>query len=211
MSAAHRTLDPAAMQPADVYKLLTGTVVPRPIAFVASRDENGVLNLAPFSFFMVASANPPVLCFSASAREAKDGLAPYKDTLANVQATGEFVVNIVSDEIVEAMNQTAAQVPPEVDEFALAGLTPVPSEVVGVPRVGEAKVQMECRLWKVMPVGEQPVSSTLVFGQVLRFHVSEAVLGERFHVDSQELRAVGRMAGAEYVHTLDRFELQRPK
>ena len=207
----HRTFDPTEIAPGDTYKLLAGTVVPRPIAFVSSRDAQGVLNLAPFSFFNAVCANPPVICFASAVREAKNGLAAFKDTLANIEATGEFVVNIVSDEIVDAMNQTAAQVPPEVDEFALAGLTPLASEAISVPRVAEAKVQMECRLLQVLPVSTLPMGASLVLGQVVRIHVSEAVLGERFHIDSAELRAVGRMAGSEYVHTSDRFELERPK
>src|SRR5579875_1021077 len=94
-----RAFDPAETSPADTYKLLSGAVVPRPIAFVSSQDEAGVLNLAPFSFFTVASANPPVLCFSAAVREPKNGLAAHKDTLANIRATGEFVANVVSEEI----------------------------------------------------------------------------------------------------------------
>jgi flavin reductase (DIM6/NTAB) family NADH-FMN oxidoreductase RutF len=204
------SLDPGKLDPTDIYKLLNGVVVPRPIAFVSSRDAAGVLNVAPFSYYNAVCANPPVISFSAAYRAPKDGLASSKDTLANIRATGEFVVNVVTEEIAQAMNQAAAQVPPDVDEFALAGLTPLASEVVTVPRVAEAKVQLECRLHQIVTISEQPLGASLVLGEVVRFHISSTVLRERFHIDQGELHAVGRMAGSEYIRTSDRFELERP-
>ena len=195
----------------DNYKLLAGSVVPRPIAWVSTVDAHGVRNLAPFSWFTAASANPPVLCFCPAVREATDALRATKDTLENVRATGEFVVNIVSDETVEAMNQTAAQLPPEEDEFLRAGVTPIASEVVRPPRVAEAKVQVECRLQQIVEVSGLVMGGAIVLGEVVRFHISEAVLGPGFHIMPEELRAVGRLAGSSYVHTSDRFDLDRPK
>ena len=206
-----RTFDPAQLGPQQNYKLLAASVVPRPIAFISSVDAEGVRNLAPYSFFTVASANPPIICFCPSVREPKNGLGATKDTLENIRATGEFVVNIVSEELAEKMNQTAAQVPPSVDEFALAGLTPAASEAVGAPRVAESLVQMECRLVQIVPVSALPMGGSLVLGEVVRFHVADEVLAPGLHIDPDRLHAVGRMSGADYVRTTDRFSLERPK
>ncbi|HEY0785457.1 MAG TPA: flavin reductase family protein, partial [Acidobacteriaceae bacterium] len=142
---AHQSFDPATQSAQQNYKLLAGSVLPRPIALVSSIDAAGVPNLAPYSFFTVASANPPALCFCPSVRAPTNGLRPVKDTLENIRATREFVVNIVSEDFIEQMNQTAAQVPPSVDEFALARFTPLASDLVRPPRVAESRVQMECR------------------------------------------------------------------
>ena len=205
-----RSFEVAGLAPAEVYKLLAGSVVPRPIAWVSTVDAKGVPNLAPFSFFTAASANPPVLCVCPSVREAKNGLRSTKDTLENIRATGEFVVNIVSEETLEAMNQTAAQLAPEVDEFAHAGLTAVAGESVKAPRVGEAKVQMECRLRQIVEISREVMGGSLVLGEVVRFHVSAAIVDNRLRIDPEKLAAVGRMAGSTYVRTRDRLELKRP-
>jgi flavin reductase (DIM6/NTAB) family NADH-FMN oxidoreductase RutF len=203
--------DPQTLAPADNYKLLAASVLPRPIALVSTVDQGGVRNLAPYSFFTVASANPPILCFCPSPREPKNGLASHKDTLANIRATGEFVVNIVSEDIVEQMNQTAAQVPPSVDEFSLAALTPLAGEVVKVPRVAESPVQMECRLVQIIEVSKLPMGGNLILGEVVRFHISHEVLEAGMYINPDKLRAVGRMAGSAYIRTGDRFELERPR
>ena len=131
------TLNAADLSPQENYKLLAGSVVPRPIAFVSTQDAQGIRNLAPFSFFTVACANPPIVVFSCGVRAANtQQLSARKDTLSNIEATREFVLNIVSDEFVGRMNQTAAEVPPEVDEWTLSGLTPVASELVKPQRGG---------------------------------------------------------------------------
>jgi flavin reductase (DIM6/NTAB) family NADH-FMN oxidoreductase RutF len=204
-------LDPAEQKPQDIYKLLVGSVVPRPIAFVSSMDADGIRNLAPFSFFTVASANPPIVCFCPMMRgTANRGLHSTKDTLRNIIATREFVVNIVSEEFAEQMNACSAEVPPEVDEFLVSGLTPVASEVVRPPRVGESHVQMECRLQQVIHVSTEPLGGSLVLGEVLRFHVS-TLLFDNFRIDPDQLQAIGRMAGSTYTRTRDRFDMERPK
>ena len=208
---AVQTFDSSRLKPGECYKLLAGAVIPRPIAWVSTVDAEGVRNLAPFSFFTVASAWPPVLCFCPSVREAKDGLRATKDTLENIRATGEFVVNIVSEETVDAMNLTAAQLPPEADEFAHAGLTPLAGEAVRAPRVAEAKVQMECRLREIVEVSREVMGGSIVLGEVVRFHVSTAVLEPGLHIAPGALRAVGRLAGSGYARTADRFEIERPK
>jgi flavin reductase (DIM6/NTAB) family NADH-FMN oxidoreductase RutF len=198
--------DPANHSTGDIYKLMIGSIVPRPIALVSSVDESNVRNLAPFSYFTACSANPPVVLFCPMLRP-RPPMA--KDTLRNIMATREFVVNIVSEEFVERMNATAAQVGPEVDEFELSGLTPLASELIKPARVAESHVQMECRLLQVVHVSDQPGGGSVVLGEVLRFHVDEGFI-ENFRIDPDKLRAVGRMAGSTYARTTDRFELERP-
>ena len=202
-----RALDPAQIAANDIYKLMIGMIVPRPIAFVSTVDVAGVRNLAPFSYFTACGSNPPVVCFSTSVRS---GPRPYKDTLKNVEATGEFVVNIVSEEFAAQMNMSSAEVAPEVDEFELSGLTPISSDLIKPPRVAESKVQMECRLHQIVPVSDRPGGGILVLGEVLRFHVLESLL-DGYKIDPDKLNAIGRMGGPTYVRTHDRFEMQRPK
>jgi flavin reductase (DIM6/NTAB) family NADH-FMN oxidoreductase RutF len=202
-----RALDPAQIESNDIYKLMIGLIVPRPIAFVSTVDAAGVRNLAPFSYFTACGSNPPVICFSTSVRS---GPRPYKDTLENVKATGEFVVNIVSEEFAAQMNMCSAEVAPEVDEFELSGLTPIASDLVRPPRVAESKAQMECRLRQIVPVSDRPGGGILVLGEVLRFHVLESLL-DGYKIDPDKLNAIGRMGGPTYVRTQDLFEMQRPK
>lgn len=199
-------VDPAVADPRDIAKLLVGVVVPRPIAFVSTLSALGVLNLAPFSYFTVASANPPVICFAPIVR--RDGTK--KDTLLNIEATGEFVVNVVSEDFAAQMNVCSGEYAPEVDEFAVSGLTPVPSEMVKPPRVKESRVSMECRLVQVVHVSDKPGGGSLVLGEVVRFHLNDAIVSN-YSIDPDELRPIGRMGGPAYVRTTDRFDMERPK
>lgn len=203
-----RVIDPAEHAAGDIYKLMIGMIVPRPIAFVSTVDAAGVRNLAPFSYFTGCSTNPPVVCFCSAVRS---GPQAQKDTLLNIEATGEFVVNIVSEEFAEQMNMTSAEAAPDVDEFVLSGLTPLPSDLVRPARVGESKVHMECRLREIVRVSQKPGGGNLVLGDVLRFHVREDVLQATYKIDPEKLRAIGRMGGPTYVRTHDRFDMQRPK
>ena len=200
-------IDPREVGFQNVYKLLIGAVVPRPIAFVSTVSREGIRNLAPFSFFTAVSANPPVVCFCPMRRS---GSNPYKDTLSNISVTGEFVVNIVSEEFAEKMNVSSADFPPEVDEFEASGLTPVPSDLVRPPRVAESHVQMECKLYLTLEIGELPGSGNLVLGEVVRFHVDDQYFDD-FKIDPDKLRPIGRMGGATYTRTTDRFDMARPK
>lgn len=210
-TASMLTIDPTKQTPQETYKLLVGSIVPRPIAFVSSMDEHGVRNLAPFSFFTAVSANPPVICFSPMVRSAAHPpLTMTKDTIRNITNTREFVVNIVSEEFVQQMNACSAELPPEVDEFEISGLTPLDSEMVKPPRVAESHIQMECRLLQVVTVSAEPLGGSLVLGHVLRFHVRESII-DNFRIDPDKLKAVARMAGSTYARTTDRFELERPK
>ena len=205
------TVDPAAHSPRDIYRLMTGLIVPRPIALVSTVNLAGQANLAPFSFFAGVGSAPPTLLFCPALRaESAAEPASRKDTLHNVDATGEFVVNVVSDAIAHAANLAAAEVPADVDEFTLAGLTPLPSEVVRPPRVAELPAQMECRLLQVIYTSRQPSGGVIVLGKIVRFHV-RADLVDNLRVDPAGLDAVGRMAGNTWVRTRERIELVRPK
>jgi flavin reductase (DIM6/NTAB) family NADH-FMN oxidoreductase RutF len=206
------SFDPARESVQNIYKLMIGAIVPRPIAFVSSLDARGVRNLAPFSFFTGVSANPPVILFCTAVRpeDPDRGLAAHKDTLLNVVTTREFVVNVVTEGMAEKMNLTSAQVPPNVDEFELVGLTPAPSELVKPPRVAESPVQMECRLRQTIQVSDRPSGGTIVLGDVVRFHVNEDLV-ENFRIDPEKLAAIGRMGGPTYTRTRDRFDLKRPE
>src|ERR1700730_18625815 len=200
-------IDPAKLDPFDVYRLLVGSIVPRPIAFVSTVSPDGVLNLAPFSFFTCASANPPVVCFCPMIR---GGERPKKDTLVNIEASKEFVVNIVSEDFAEKMNLCSGEYPPEVDEFELSGLTPVPSELVKPARVKESRVNMECKLHQIVHVSPKLMGGSLVMGEVVRFHVQDSMINQICEIDADQLNAIGRMAGPVYVRTKDRFEMVRP-
>ena len=199
-------IKPADASPRDIYKLMIGMVVPRPIAWVSTVSEDGNNNLAPYSFFNAISGDPPVICFAPSRKAAGD---KKKDTFRNLEASGVFVVNIVSEHLAEAMNQSAADVPPEVDEFALAGVTPEPATMIQAPMVKEALAKMECRVRQIIYLGDQPTSGILVLGDVLCFHFVEGLV-ENFRVDPVMLNAVGRMGGSSYCDTRNRFDIVRP-
>jgi flavin reductase (DIM6/NTAB) family NADH-FMN oxidoreductase RutF len=200
-------IDPREQDYRNIYKLMVGVIVPRPIAFVSTISPEGILNLAPFSFFTGISANPPVICFSPMVR-GRD--AARKDTLNNIQATGEFVVNVVSEDFAEQMNICSAEFPAEVDEFQQSGLTPVASILVRPPRVAEARVNMECGLLQVVDVSAKPLGGSIVLGEVLRFHVRDELFDD-FKIDPDRLRPIGRMGGPTYTRTTDRFDMERPK
>src|SRR5690242_7940671 len=172
-------VDPGNTAAANVYKLMVGAIVPRPIAFVSTLSAAGVRNLAPFSFFTGISANPPVICFSPMIRSS-DG--QKKDTLRNIEETGEFVVNVVSEDFAPQMNLCAPEYLAEVDEFDVSGLTAIPSDLVRPPRVAESRIHMECKLYQIVHVSPKPLGGSLVIGEVLRFHVSDALFTD-FRID----------------------------
>lgn len=199
-------IHPADANPKDLYKLMIGMVVPRPIAWVSTRSPEGIANLAPFSFFNAISGDPPVVCFAPSRRAIGDG---KKDTLRNVEATGVFGVSIVSEHLAAAMNQSAAEVPPEVDEFEIANVTPQQATLIDVPLVAESLCKMECRVRQIIPLGDRPTSGTLVIGDVICFHVEDSVV-DNFKIDPAQLKAVGRMGGTTFCTTNERFDIARP-
>jgi flavin reductase (DIM6/NTAB) family NADH-FMN oxidoreductase RutF len=202
--------DPQRIDSATMYKLLIGSVVPRPIAWVSSVDRAGVRNLAPFSYFMAITHDPPTIAFSSGPRGAETtGASGKKDTLANVEATREFVVNVVDDALAAQMNVTSGDYPPDVDEFVEARLTVAPSVKVGAPRVANAPVSMECRVAQIIPVGRLP--HHLVMGEIVHLHVRDDVYDPASgRLDMHKLKPVGRLAGHLYTHVHDIFEMKRP-
>lgn len=199
--------------PEAFYKILIGSVLPRPIAWVSTISKEGVPNLAPFSFFTVASSNPPVLCFAPALKfEVYEGTQKGipKDTLKNIQDTGEFVVNIVSREIAEKMNQSSGSYPHGVNEFEKAGLTAAPSTHIAPPRVAESLINFECKLFQVISFGEHPGAGNLVLGRIQCAHLDETVY-KNGRVDLDVLQPIGRLAGMEYCAVKERFVMVRPE
>jgi flavin reductase (DIM6/NTAB) family NADH-FMN oxidoreductase RutF len=202
-------IKPGDIDPLQFYGYMVGSIVPRPIAFVSSLSATGVRNLAPFSFFTVASVDPPIVCFSTIIR----GDGERKDTCNNIEATGDFVLNIVSESFVEGLNTSSAEVDPDVDEFELSGLTPVPSKLVKAPRVKEAKIHFECKLRDIISFGSNLLAGQLILGDILLIDVDESVITEVNGlklIDPKKLQSLGRMAGADYARTTDLFPLPRP-
>ncbi|MEX2423095.1 MAG: flavin reductase family protein [Acidimicrobiia bacterium] len=197
-------IDPAAEEPIDAYKLLIGLVVPRPIGWIGTVSAAGVRNLAPFSFFNAVAATPPTVLFS----PLMQGGGP-KNTLANVEESGEFTVNMVSHDLAEQMNVTSGRYGADVDEFEVAGLTPLAGDKVGAPYVAEAKASLECRVTQLVPVGRPPMNSTLVIGEVVLFRIREDLL-DGTRVDQAGLDLIGRMGGPNYTTTRDIFGMKRP-
>ena len=186
-----------------LYQLVIGFVVPRPIALISSLSESGVGNLAPFSFYNWVSVNPPVLVVGPALN--RHG-AP-KDTLANIAATGEFVVATVTDALAERMNLCGKAYPPEVNEFDESGLTPRSATVVKPPLVAESPVNVECRRRHIESFGTHPGAGRAIFGDVVAIHIDDAILDREGLPDAALLRAVGRMGGTSYARTTDRFDL----
>ena len=198
---------PEQIPHSEFYRILISTVAPRPIAWVSTLN-NGQLNLAPFSFFNVVSAKPPMLGFSPSLRQV-DGKTAPKDTLRNIRETGEFVVNVVTFAVAEAMNLTSGEYDSSVDEFALAKLTTRPSQVVRPPQVAESPVSFECKLNRIIDFGTEPGSSSLVIGEIVCVHFADSVLKEG-RLDPDSLDLIGRMGGTQYSRTTGRFNMKRP-
>jgi len=199
-------INPDELTNLERYKLLIGSVVPRPIAFVSTISPQGVANLAPFSFFTAVCASPMTLCFCPSIRAA-DG--KRKDTLNNIEATGECVVHIVSEAIAEQMNQTAGEYPPNVSEFEMAGLTPIPSLKVKPPRVKEAAIQMECVLNQIVTIGDTVGASSIVIVRVVQLHYSPTVYADG-KILLEQLKPIARLAGISYAKVTETFDLDRP-
>lgn len=190
----------------DRYKILASTVMPRPIAWVVSRNAEGTVNAAPFSFFNAIGSAPPLIMFSVSAY----GVRHWKDTLFNVRACGEFVVNLVSEEVAEQMNITSIDAPEGIDETKLAGLEMTPSKVVDIPRIAASPIAFECKLYKEIELG----ANVMVIGEVVHAAIRTDAFAnlQRLYIDPDKLKLIGRMAGAGgYCRTRDQFVMERPK
>ncbi len=190
----------------DCHDLLVCAVLPRPIAFVSTIGPNGVNNLAPFSYFTILSSKPVVVGFGIGPK--RDG--GKKDTLVNAEFAGDFVINVVTEELAEAMNVTSGEYPPEIDEFREAGLTAVPGDRVKSPRVAESPLNMECKLLQILEFGEAPRVNRFVIGEVLQIHVQEGLLQGNI-AKADRLKAIGRLGEDFYCRTQDIFEMKRPE
>lgn len=201
------TFDPTQMPWGEAYDLLTGSVVPRPIAWVATRSPEGVDNLAPFSFFSAVCAKPLTVSFCPM-RRGSDGAK--KDTLRNLEANGDFVVHPVPEALVQAMNLCAAELPPEVSEFDHAQLERLPAEAVAASRIASAPIALEGKVRHLIELGEGPGAGTVVIGEILRVHVQDELL-EGTHILTERWQPVARMAGPQYLRASDVFSLIRPR
>lgn len=188
-----------------VYKLMVGSIQPRPIAWVCTRNNQGVLNLAPFSFFTVVSVNPPIVGFAPLCKP--DG--SEKDTVLNLDECPEFTLNIVSHSVVDAMNQTSAPLARGDSEVGFAGLSTTPSLTVQPPRIAQALIHFECRLREIQRFGDEPMAGRLILGDIVHIQVADA-LYDNGRILADKLDAVGRMAGNTYSTTRDTFDIERP-
>ena len=188
------------------YKLLAATIMPRPIAWVVTQDAEGHLNAAPYSFFNAMGSNPPTIAIGIQSDTGRG----FKDTAANIHATGEFVVNLVPEEMVQAMNITAVDAPQGMNELDLAGLETLPSTRIKPPRIKGSPVAFECQLLSSVVTGPH---QTVVIGRVVGVHIDDACVlnAERAHIDTPALNLVARSFGSTYVRAQDTFELARPK
>jgi flavin reductase (DIM6/NTAB) family NADH-FMN oxidoreductase RutF len=199
-------LDFTSLDPAESYRWLASTVTPRPIAWVSTVSAAGVSNLAPYSFFQVVCDEPPTLMLSVG--RLPDGR--LKDTLVNARDTGQLIIHLVSAELAETMNATAATLPHDVSEIEQMGLETVPGDRVTVPRFGAAPVAFECEVAEIKPYPVHDPRHFLIFARVLLAHVDDAVLADARHVDPGKLDLVGRLSGPWYATTRDRFGMTRP-
>lgn len=205
-------IDMTALPFSEAYKILIGSVVPRPVAWVSSVDAKGNVNLAPFSFYTAVCSNPPTVLFCPVTPPDRE----EKDTLANIRATGEFVINVATEETVEKMNQTSAPYPKDVSEFDAVGLTAIPSVKIKAPRVKESPIHLECKLVQIIDIGPKngslggPGSGKIVIGEVVYAHLDDAVM-DGTHIDVTKVKPVSRLAGTDYAPVRDIFSLPRPK
>jgi flavin reductase (DIM6/NTAB) family NADH-FMN oxidoreductase RutF len=186
---------------------MIGSILPRPIGWISTVDGEGRPNLAPFSFFNAVCANPPHVLFCPMVRGTDK---KPKDTLQNVRATGEFVVNIVTEELALAMNASAAELPAEIDEFEFAGLTASPSVVVAPPRVASSPIHYECKVAHLLDLGHEPGGGSIVVGRVVHVHVQEDLLTGMDRINLEELKPIARLGGNFYTRVSDVFEMVRP-
>lgn len=201
-------IDPTTISYKSVYKIMTGSILPRPIGWISSIDSSGRPNLAPFSFFNAVCSNPPTVLFCSSIR-GSDGKT--KDTLNNVRATNEFVVNIVTEELLQAMNASSIEAPPDFDEFNYAGLSLAPSVMIKPPRVKESPIHYECRVKQIIDISDQPGGASIVIGSIIHIHVDDGVMFGEDKIDLTALKPIGRLMGSGYCRVTDIIEIERPK
>lgn len=200
-----KKINPQGLTKKQNYKLLSGSIIPRPIAFVTTQSETVVMNAAPFSFFNVVNSAPPMIMISTTRSGGK-----RKDTSINIEQTEQFVVHITDNNIVEEVNKTAAPIDIELNELERTSLNLVNSEVIDVPGIAQAKVRMECKLDRIIPLGDKLEGSDLIIAEVVMFHVADDVYYEDSKINPETLQAVSRLAGNDYAHIGETFTIARP-
>jgi flavin reductase (DIM6/NTAB) family NADH-FMN oxidoreductase RutF len=201
-------IDPATLTAGAAYGWQAATILPRPIAWTSTLNEDGTSNLAPFSFFTGVSSDPPMVLICVSRRKQQpDGTRPPKDTWRNIERSGEYVIHVVNDALGQQMDTTSREFPPGTDEFAAIGLTKAASDRIAPPRIAEAPVAMECRLERIVEVGRG--SSAIIIGELLLWHVHDDLMIDG-RLDLSRLDAIGLMSGCTYTRTRSRFEMRRP-
>ncbi|WP_297889002.1 flavin reductase family protein [Sulfurihydrogenibium sp.] len=187
-----------------VYKLMISTIAPRPIAWISTVSKDGIYNIAPFSFYMGISSSPPLIAVSIGKKDEEK----KKDTWKNIEETGEFVINVVTYDLVEKMNITALPFDENVDEFKESGLTPIPSEIVKAPRIKESPINIECKKFMILEIADMG----LIFGEILRYHIEDSLINEKGYVDNRKVKLIGRLGGADYcfISQENIFTLKRP-
>jgi len=210
-------ITPSDFSHSELYGLILNSVAPRPIAWVSTLSASGQPNLAPFSFFNCVCVEPPLLAFAPGLRPRRqpnsartEAHGEPKDTLRNVRETKEFVVNIVTYDLAQAMNLTSGEYDASVNEFEVAHIASAPSQVVKAPRVAASPVSFECKLYQILDFSPSPQSSSLVIGQIVSIHVDDAHI-KHGKLDRNSLDLIGRMGGIQYTRTTQRFEMVRPK
>ena len=206
-------VSPSDLSHKDLYSILLNSVAPRPIGWVSTVRASGQSTLAPFSFFNCVCVDPPLLAFAPGLRQPKQADASRgeaKDTLRNIRETKEFVVNIVTYQLAEAMNITSGEYDASVNEFELANLTAQASKVVRPPRVAESPVSFECKLHQILDFSTAPTSGSLVIGGIVSIHINDANLKDG-KLDRNSLDLIGRLGSLQFTRTTERFEMVRPK
>ena len=198
-------IDPANLENKDRYKLMIGSIVPRPIAWVSTMGPDGVLNLAPFSYFTAVCPQPMTLLFCPGVHGHSGA---KKDTWRNIEYLPEFVINITNEETANNMNRSATVLPYGRSEFEWSGVTPAPSQTISVPRVAEAPIAFECKLQQIVTVSDQPGGGAAVFGEVQCIHVRDDIYQDGYVV-IEALKPIGRLAGMGYTRVTDLFEMHR--
>jgi len=206
---------PSQLAHREFYNILISAVVPRPIAWVSSLSASGQANLAPFSFFNAVCAKPPLLAFAPGMRAPKGAVSGEsagvpKDTLRNIRETGEFVINVVTYELAEAMNLTSGDYDASINEFEVAKVASAPSKLVRPRRVAESPVSFECKLHQILDFNLGPEGGSLVIGEIVSVHIHDEHLKDG-RLDRNSLDLIGRMGGMQYTRTAQRFEMVRPK
>ncbi len=196
-------IDPKNLEWKEAHELLVSTVMPRPIAFVSTISEDGVLNVAPFSFFAAVATKPMLVGFTTGWKES----GQKKDTLVNIEFSRDFVVNVVNEAIATAMNQASEGYPSHVDEFKEVGLTPAKSDIVKPPMIAESPISMECRVVQILEFGNPPRRASFIIGEVVRVHIKDELnVGDDMQVS--EWKAIAHMGGELFCRATDVFEMK---